>query len=658
MSTFVETPAIGDDVQTAYPSTPPAAARVHAAHPSPAVETPASPVQQLSWEEAQVEARALLEQWKREILTENALKAANNAAATLRSAEGAPPDDLNEWLASAYSAAADSLACLARVPRNTSAAEETRRAERRTAVALGIRPSHPHAMLAAAQLCVQASTPRLVAARTLLDELLRTLETFPSSCAFRADECSEKAEELRISLQTQLRSPMVCDLLKTTLSFSPVEQPQRVLDSPVRDVLKTYGTKTKAGRAFTLSLAELAALSPEQRVEMEVGSTAFGRAATLVTLLSRSQPSWLSGTAAAERALVDEAQESHLRVLCWNVQASLTTHGVPDCLPAKAASLAELLSDPVVGYPALLALQECPGTGVRDNPERPAIAGALAAVVCERWRYVQANTGSEAAGFLYDSDRVEPAGEEPFLHTYAEPDWPSPTEDPLYVPRPPVLALFRTCALAPTLLALLSVHLKSAKGTGFEAAAMARQQLGALSANVLPWAQHLAAAAAGQLPIAFLVLGDFNLHGRDDNSELIISDRTSPGDEWAGLTNAGFRPLLPRNSPSNLGRPICDVNCSYDHVWAHGVHPSSKAFVHRPLVLVEQLQELDDVRKWLSCVADVDQPARGGGMRRSLVATLAHEAAQWLKAHVRTGVNKEWSDHWPLIAELCFDPSS
>ena len=409
--------------------------------------------------------------------------------------------------------------------------------------------------------------------------------------------------------------------------------------------MKSQGTRKKTGLASGLTVAALAALTSEERERMGVKSAAWQLAAQLVALLSPSPPAWL-GDAEAEHALAAEEELPFLRVASWNIRASLPVHDVPRCLARKAASLAALLGDLTFGNPAVLALQECPGEGVGDDPQRPALAGAFATALGAGWVYTQALTGKEAAGFLYDSSRVEPAGLDA-PQTYSGPGWPSP-EGESRVPRPPVLALFRIRRGPPALIALLSVHLKSEESGDCR---VARLQLRALARVVLPWAEALAQAAAGQSPVTFLILGDFNLHGPAD--ELMAAERTSPGCEWAGLVAAQFSPLLDPDSPSNTGPPVSAADYSYDHVWARGVHRhQSRAQVQRPRELLAQLHELDDARALLSSMADAEQLSRSGAARDPLVAELATEAAKWLKDFVRRGVNNAWSDHWPVVAEL------
>lgn len=526
------------------PSTPPPAARVDA-----------------DWEEVLSEAKVLQWQWQVNSKTndEKALEAATKACAKLEGAMGGPERDpeRDQWLASAYAAAADSLASLTR-GRSTQPAG----AQSHAAMALCLCRNHPHALLVAAKLCVMDTprlyvmdTPRLNAAKKLLNEMGMVHE----SC-FRADVCAEAEAELK-KITTQLKNEMETLLLMNKKRW--LMEPEEVLKMRNKDVLRNYG-KTKAGTACGLTVAELAALGPNDRTERGVKDTAYNAACKVRDLLSCTRPVWLSTDKdVAFKALKNEALEAHMRVLCWNLQA---TKAGNVCRKAKATTLAELLGDQTLGCPAVAVLQECPLKDV--------LCKKVVKILGEDWGCEQTTTGDEGAGFVYDKTRVECLLP---LQTFNEGEWPKD--------RPPVLALFRTCkSTPPTLLAFLSVHLAPADGGE---ATMAREQLQALSKHVLPWAQREVAKAAGklpvELPVAFLVLGDFNLHGPKDKA--VVAARTNPGIAWTGLIEGGFRSLLPADSPSNIGLPITKNNYSYDHVWAQGVQPWSSAYVHRPLGL-------------------------------------------------------------------------
>jgi hypothetical protein len=293
-------------------------------------------------------------------------------------------------------------------------------------------------------------------------------------------------------------------------------------------------------------------------------------------------------------ALQQDTRTIFARVGSWNLRAvsNALGHGLPGCLPHKAAYVRSLITSQ--GWTAV-ALQEAPP----DTLEQPPAAGDPAAPrksFIDRFvECLQLDTLPGAWACVGQTlPLADGAGTEHALVLYNATVWELNNVYTLQTApfkRRPLVAVLQarggagtgspevvggggdggTTAIADhhpggrRVLALVSVHLASFDATAPQASlAATRAEAAALG--------PAAAAVAGRAPAgaAVLVLGDFNLAPPGSS----LDPTTAAGDAWVPLLRAGYEPALGRAEPTNeadlcISRPAA-AGKEYDNAWLGG----------------------------------------------------------------------------------------
>ncbi|KAJ1639869.1 hypothetical protein T492DRAFT_933422 [Pavlovales sp. CCMP2436] len=528
-------------------------------------------------------------------------------------------------------------------------------------------PDHPHALVVAAQLCMHdkhyhaAERLLLEAAKSApTDAALPDADALSSYTVWRARAAKELSNAQHL-MRAALK-PLLKNAFRSHEGWNPAHQSlgdgfdlQEILSSPIQMVFHRVGDEKNKqleelmvvtpGTPITPKLLldyPVELLPPEKNRDIFVRWRGVADEVRRVLALS---PEWLDEASDAKsgdalrRCKRDLLLD--LRVLGWNLQCSLPFHNLSERLPAKMATLAALTTE--LGAP-LAALTECPGSHV-EKGTHTRLPELFAAAMPRSWRYAEAATGSEAAGFAYDED-VQQLMLAPVAYTE-----PAPART---FRRPPVLAIFAASeeGLAAAraeplgLFAVLSVHLKSVDNSGVEPT---RKELRSL-ADVLPWVdgqlemavkKHPKAAAHGK---CVLLCGDFNV-AVDGDPLTAEGLRTHPHDAWNPLLWTGLKHMLPAGEYSNFGPPCAQNDQCYDAALLRCEGAAATAMVRDSFAYVYPAMEaeLADVLG-----AKVLLKGRPGPHACDLVDRMLDEMLGALRLKVKT----HWGDHKPVVTHL------
>lgn len=422
-----------------------------------------------------------------------------------------------------------------------------------------------------------------------------------------------------------------------------------------------------------LTFEELRTMKDPPNVIYEFQLTAI-KLWNALTLARRLYRNCMGGTGTAGADTIDCGEKPSLKkvvVGSWNMRASYfqsTTN--PQFLISKLRNLASVAQEHSM---VLIALQECPGLANRSN-------GRIRCLISEveffsAWEYCEAQTGREAAGFLFDPmvlRLITPP------RVFASNMTHEASKCSHAFVRPPVLAIFAAAgqpyggnAVAADsvaqrlgLLVVCNIHLKCSEGSRPD---LPRADVDLLGSDLVQgWIeQHIkdAKAAAGRRDDTncVLLIGDFNLAARYGGSNADRSTHaheslpdhvraTYAGPAWEGLQSCGYTHLLQASDTTNFGPPVTQTSCAYDNALVrYSVVGSSSAV---GLDAVPKASVCDIAAKEIADMSIIRKMAAPDAERSDEWSKAVARAANAMLLELQESLFTSWSDHKPMSVHL------
>lgn len=481
----------------------------------------------------------------------------------------------------------------------------------------------------------------------------------------------------RIQLLTSSPPLMITqDEVDDFLEESPtllLQLTQRFLDKKVKGDAKE---KVKGDMRFkNLTIKTLATMDDPCWDVLKFQESAI----CLQRILSLTQPCYaiaedtpaasLFGRVPVYSASGGEVEPSRLVIVSWNIKASSSSFAStrsPTFMATKVESIGKAAQQ---AHASLIVLQECPTTAMNKTIVGPLSDfannyGSSSTSFFKRWDYCEAQTGGEAAGFLFNPLQLDLVSEpvayhdNPYMGTRAHfaQYFSGNSSAATSFERNPVLAIFRakqgckggsiSSAEHLGLIVVVNVHLKAAVGDSPNLPRAEMQLLG--TPRVQEWIDQQLEKAVSQDyevkgPHCVLIMGDFNLAAkycadRDHGDYPHYTTKTRPGHAWDRLLDTyNYECLLRACDKTNCGPPVTRGAHAYDNALvrfigdtdAIGLFDSPEAFVMDLLPFNGSIRAIFEQR----LAAETDVEARFNP---------AEKQQLW----------NTWSDHKPIYIHI------
>lgn len=374
-----------------------------------------------------------------------------------------------------------------------------------------------------------------------------------------------------------------------------------------------------------------------------------------------------------------------LVIVSWNIKAggscflTSTAHGF---VARKVTSIAKIAEQERA---SLLVLQECPSDTMKTSEKLINVKHFTTSLLKE-WKYCEAQTGGEAAGFLYDPLRLEllagPAAypNRSSSNNSSRSDFRRSNPEAVgkcEFQRPPVLSIFVVCAQASLesdlaaaaardeLIVVVSVHLKCPEDGSPHLPRSELLHLG--STTFQGWIEQHIVDAKGMpgvklnCPHSVLIIGDFNLaatyrEDRDHSDFPDYASKTNPGLAWNDLLGHGYECLLRACDKTNGGKPFTKETYAYDNAAirfsVEGIK-SPVAFVGE--IATEELAQWKLAQKQQKA-EERPAPLEGEDLEDETGPARDLDGSTDFEGHVTQAQQKEvftsWSDHRPIVVHI------